>query len=113
MSKTPNEKIEILRRVTDLVHARENLELWRNIAKLAQSQEYKQCEDFSARINLHLDVIEKKMPERAEELKMIRSKLVELRGTEVFSNIELLQNWLNKPNKAFGNKTPLSLMETA
>jgi hypothetical protein len=111
MEKTViNRKLEIMQDIADLVRTNGEIELWRDVAALVETEEYRRCEDFSEKMNMELTVIEKKVPAEAKPVYKIRFKLAMLKGVEVFGGPSKFLQWIDKQAGAFGGKNWRSLI---
>jgi hypothetical protein len=106
-------KLEIMQDIADIVRTNAEIQLWRDIAALVETQEYRQCEEFASKMNMELALIERKVPDEAKPVYKIRFKLVLLRGVEVFGEPSVFLQWIDKQAAAFGGETWRSLITSA
>jgi Protein of unknown function (DUF2384) len=114
MKKTiMNRKLEIMQDIADIVRTHKDIELWRDIVTLAEMQDYKQCEDFSKKMNMELAVIEAIVPDEAKPIFKIRFKIALQRGVEVFGEPSGFLEWVDSKTVAFGGETPRSRLNSS
>jgi len=106
MTKTLiDRKLEIMQDIADRVRMNEDIDLWRDVAALAETDEYRQCEEFATKMNMELAVIEKKVPDEAIPIHKIRFKLAMLKGIEAFGEPAGFLRWADKQGYALGNES--------
>jgi hypothetical protein len=111
MEKTViNRKLEIMQDIADIVRGNGEIELWRDVAALIETEEYRQCTEFAEKMNMELAVIEKKVPAEAKQIYKIRFKLAMLKGVEVFGEPSRFLQWIDKQAGAFGGEAWRSLI---
>jgi hypothetical protein len=103
-------KLEIMQDIANIVRTNAEIELWRDVAALAETEEHRQCVDFGAKMNMELAVIESKVPAEAKPVYKIRFKLAMLRGVEVFGKPALFLQWIDKQTGVFDGKSWRSLI---
>ncbi|HUK99303.1 MAG TPA: MbcA/ParS/Xre antitoxin family protein [Nitrospirota bacterium] len=106
-------KLEIMQDIANIVRVHNDIELWRDIVALAETQKYLQCEEFGKKMNMELAVIEARAPDEAMSVFRIRFKIVMLRGIDVFGDPSEFLKWINRKTVIFGGKTPRSQLNSA
>jgi hypothetical protein len=103
-------KLEIMQDIANIVRTNGEIELWRDVAALIETEEYRQCVDFGTKMNMELAVIETKVPAEAKPVYKTRFKLAMLKGVEVFGEPSLFLQWIDKQAGAFGGESWRSLI---
>jgi molybdopterin-guanine dinucleotide biosynthesis protein len=75
--RQPNPKHEVLLKLQDIINSYDDIDLWREIGKLARTLDYILIEDFYERILKELEVIEQHIGE-AKEVKELKDLIASL-----------------------------------